>query len=208
MDKDYISVKVLDLRQNDISSVNNTVLISYPNLKIIDLRQNPDICGRIQIIGVVVDCPTMPTYSVVSYSTSSLCSTRSISIPDRTTNNTSPRPSTSTKIAPKPSTTIQNTLRSDSSSQSNTPPRPCTQPNQHTPRPSSSEPYTTSIPITTTYHMPLSSTSQHVTPPLISPSYHIQIYSTLTLVNHYSTTSILPVPSSTSIPFEKPTLSH
>ena len=53
--------------------------------------------------------------------------------------------------------------------------------------------------------MPLSSTSQHVTPPLISPSYHIQIYSTLTLVNHYSTTSILPVPSSTSIPFEKPT---
>ena len=43
MDKDYISVKVLDLRQNDISSVNNTVLISYPNLKIIDLRQNPDM---------------------------------------------------------------------------------------------------------------------------------------------------------------------
>ena len=73
MDKDYISVKVLDLPQNDISSVNNTVLISYPNLKIIDLRQNPDISGKIQIIGVVVksDGPTMPTYSVVSYSTSS-----------------------------------------------------------------------------------------------------------------------------------------
>ena len=40
---------------------------------------------------------------------------------------------------------------------------------------------------------------------LFSPSYHIQIYSNLTLVNHYSTISILPVPSSTSIPFEKPT---
>ena len=124
---------------------------------------------------------------------------------DHTTNNASPRPSTSTKIAPKPSTTNQNTLRSDLSSQSNTPPRPSTRPNQHTPRPSSSEPYTTPIPITTTYHMPLSSTSQHVTPRLISPSYHIQIYRNLTLVNHYSTTSILPVPSSTSIPFEKPT---
>ena len=82
MDKDYISVKVLDLRQNDISSVNNTVLIFYPNLKIIDLRQNPDICGKIQISGVVIksDCPTMPTYSVISYSTSSIYPTWSIPI--------------------------------------------------------------------------------------------------------------------------------
>ena len=56
-------VKVLDLRQNNISTVGNTVLTIYPNLKIVDLRHNPNVCGRINLVGVTIisDCPILTT---------------------------------------------------------------------------------------------------------------------------------------------------
>ena len=56
-------VKVLDLRQNNISTIGNTVLTIYPNLKIVDLRHNPNVCGRINLVGVTIisDCPILTT---------------------------------------------------------------------------------------------------------------------------------------------------
>ena len=56
-------VKVLDLRQNNISTIGNTVLTIYPNLKIVDLRHNPNVCGRINLVGVTIisDCPILST---------------------------------------------------------------------------------------------------------------------------------------------------
>ena len=63
-------VRVFDLRQNNISKLNLTALEMYPNLKIVDLRDNPLKCTSINIKDLVIrsDCP-MPTIlqSTTSY---------------------------------------------------------------------------------------------------------------------------------------------
>ena len=63
-------VKVLDLRQNNISAIGSEVLTIYPNLKIVDLRHNPRICGKINLVGVTIksDCPVLITSSKPSLS--------------------------------------------------------------------------------------------------------------------------------------------
>ena len=54
--------RVFDLRQNNILKLNVTALEMYPNLKIVDLRDNPLRCTTISIKDLVIrsDCP-MPT---------------------------------------------------------------------------------------------------------------------------------------------------
>ena len=52
-------IYVLDMRRNSLSSVNEKWLLQqYPRLRLIDLRENPRICGRINlsIVNVKSDC--------------------------------------------------------------------------------------------------------------------------------------------------------
>ena len=65
-----IKQKVPDLRQNNISTIGNTVLTVYPNLKIVDLRHNHSVCGRINLVGftIISDCPILTTSLIPSLS--------------------------------------------------------------------------------------------------------------------------------------------
>ena len=52
-------VRVLDLRKKNLSKIDENILVTYPNLALVDVRQNPKICGNINVENVIVksDCP-------------------------------------------------------------------------------------------------------------------------------------------------------
>ena len=140
------SVKVLDLRQNNITEISDTVLANYPNLKLVDVRQNPYICGGIHIVNIKVrsSCPiTSTAYSPVTPSSTSL-SSNTRSVPNTQTQNiTRPSPSKSYTL-PVPYTLNENTPRSS-------PSKPHTRTvlstrSQNTPQSSTSKPHTPSVP--------------------------------------------------------------
>ena len=57
-----IWVRALDLRRNDIVSVNfSSLLVDFPNLQRLDLRQNPYDCASLDFIEVRSDCVTPVT---------------------------------------------------------------------------------------------------------------------------------------------------
>ena len=61
-------IKVLDSRQNSISTIANTLLTIYSNSKIIDPRQNPGPCSRINLVAITTksECPIPTTLSKVN----------------------------------------------------------------------------------------------------------------------------------------------
>ncbi len=97
-------VVTLDLRGNNITWIDDETILAYKNLNVIDLRQNPQVCGKIKTLNVEVksDCHSTPTSDVYIYHTPQL-STRadSSTIPTHRNYKTSP----STPFHKKPSTT-------------------------------------------------------------------------------------------------------
>jgi hypothetical protein len=120
--KDRDAVKVLDLRQNNITKLDSKIMAAYPNLKLIDVRENPRICGGVFVsVTVKSDCKMNKSYLPSSYTLSpSTILTRTIQTtlrqsPTKPFNPTVPSPpktsaNPSTHIPPNPYTlTIHNT---------------------------------------------------------------------------------------------------
>jgi hypothetical protein len=61
--KDRDAVKVLDLRQNNITKLDSKIMAAYPNLKLIDVRENPRVCGGVFVsVTVKSDCKMNRSY--------------------------------------------------------------------------------------------------------------------------------------------------
>lgn len=203
-------VKVLDLRQNNISTIGNTVLNIYPNLKIVGLRHNPGICRKINLVGVIVisDCPILttslkPSLSPIQNTTQSSSSkASSISV-------------ITSCLAPKSSFSKASILSIHNHSSIKNISRPSTIP---APRSSTAKVLSTPLTLITRSSPAISTPRLSTAKPLGTPptpvitSLYISLISavitkTYSKSNHNSILSAIPSTPATSTRFNKPTVS-
>jgi hypothetical protein len=132
--KDRDAVKVLDLRQNNITKLDSKIITTYPNLKLIDVRENPHVCGGVFIsVTVKSDCEIRTNIYLSPSKT-----------PSPSKHSTTSPPTIQTTLRPSPTKPLTPTTTS--------PCRPSTKPSTHIPRPS--KPHTRSVPNTQSRNTP------------------------------------------------------
>ena len=62
----YKNGNIVRVRKNNLSKIDENILVTYPNLALVDVRQNPKICGNINVEHGIVkrDCPTNTIFPI------------------------------------------------------------------------------------------------------------------------------------------------